>query len=177
MLTSNFINLLFGFMIKSSSSVRYLSGNTGERPFSIDSGKWNDPMSLLFAPFADDSKSVYTTLSSASYGFLFGTGNILPAFDDYKLSGDIIPTVSIDSNIVTTNVTGAENTYTQRLTIRNTGDEEITIKEVGRATNTYASATYNSILIERTVLDSSLTLAPGESGVIFLTLNLPVAQV
>lgn len=116
------------------------------------------------------------TTTSQYYGYIFGTGNTPASIDDVNIAGDVIPGLSIVQNTTSQNANTSE--YVQVLTIQNTTDSTVTIKEVGRvahgdttsASNTYS---YYSYLLERVVLDAPLTLAPDERGVITLTIEVP----
>lgn len=122
-------------------------------------------------------KDVVTSLTTGNgdfSAFAFGTGDATPTFDDNKMSGALITTLVIDANTVSTTIDGIKTKYVQNLTVRNTGTEAVTIKEVGRVYGDYSATSKKLILLERTVLDAPLTLAPEESGVIRLTVNLPI---
>lgn len=106
-----------------------------------------------------------------SYGYggaVFGTGDTTPTFDDYKLSGDLVTTINASgSTVVTQDDDGY--TYVCTYTISNTGSADITIKEVGLILYGRANS---SFLIERTVLDSPLTIPAGGIGQVEYTIRM-----
>ena len=112
--------------------------------------------------------------SNNSYGagVYFGTGAVAPSFDDYTFSGDIIHTAQATTTVNTVNLDNGKS-ITGIYTITNTGVEEITIREVGLV---WASSTYR-ILLERTVLDTPVTIPAGGIGQVeyTITFNLPTA--
>lgn len=112
-------------------------------------------------------------------GVIFGTGTTAPTLDDYFLSGEMITTLIATSDVKNVhNDNGVE--ITALYTITNTGSEAITIGEVGLISNLHA---YNSnhysykCLIERTVLDSPVTIPAGGVGQVTYTIrmNYPTA--
>lgn len=116
-------------------------------------------------------KNVLTDLSTKYCGVVFGTGNTPPTLDDYKLGGDLITTIS--AAVVTTksaDETGCE--VTTVYTLNNYGSAYITIGEVATVV-TYAKAgEENKIMIERTVLDSPVTITAGGVGQVTYTTKL-----
>lgn len=112
-----------------------------------------------------------------SSGVVFGTGNTPPTINDYWLSGTVVSTVARVANLVTVNIVDGVYCLRNALTINNTGNESVTIGEMILADTFYESSTSGrSCVYDRTVLDTPLTLAPGEQGVITYTFNLPIVQ-
>lgn len=110
--------------------------------------------------------------NNAASGVYFGTGATAPSYDDYTLSGDIIHTATASTAV---NIADLDNgkAITGKYTITNTGAEEITISEIGLV---YAFSTFR-ILVERTVLDTPVTIPAGGIGLVeyTITFNLPTA--
>lgn len=117
-------------------------------------------------------------------GVVFGTGNTPPTSDDYTLSGSGVDGLS-NSNI--TYVISYENSETTRsiiatYTITNSTGADITIGEVGLVCTLYGtrsgytSGSYYPILVERTVLDSPVTIPADGVGQVTYTIrmNYPV---
>lgn len=100
-------------------------------------------------------------------GVIIGTGDTEPTFDDYKLSGDIISTFTYTSS-VTKRVDNEKATISVLYTITNTGTEAFTIREIalkmGESINT-------QFLIERSVLDTPVTIEPGGVGQVTYTIT------
>lgn len=116
--------------------------------------------------------------TSSGGGVILGTGNTPPTYDDYKLSGDIIST--FDYTVATTKTTtenGVQLSATYSIT--NTGTEAFTISEIGLIASTYPGSTGASykLLLERTVLDSPVTIEPGAVGQVTYTINVNMPSV
>jgi hypothetical protein len=120
------------------------------------------------------SSNNYSPLMSnvrTNYGYggvVFGTGDTAPTFDDYKLSGDLVTTMSASASVVVTTEDDGY-TYVATYTIANTGSADITIKEVGLILQGRSNS---SFLIERTVLDSPLTISVGGVGQLVYTIRM-----
>lgn len=101
-------------------------------------------------------------------GVIFGTGDTAPTFDDYKLSGSMITTIT--ASAAASAVQDNDGcTFVGTYTITNTGDEEITIKEIGLLLNSKHGYRH---LIERTVLDTSVTIPVGGVGQVTYTIRM-----
>ena len=118
------------------------------------------------------------TKTSTSGGVVLGTGNTPPTYGDFKLSGDVISTfnyTAVVEKTVTDNGIQLSATYS----ITNTGAEAFTISEIGLI----ASASHNGsnattkLLLERTVLDSPVTIEPGAVGQVTYTINVNMPSV
>ena len=109
---------------------------------------------------------------SGAGGVYFGTGDTPPTLDDYKLSGDVISGISASVDIVCTdgNIDSEYAEIKIVYTVTNSNGEEITIKEV-------ALATSSAIMIDRTVLDTPVTIPAGGIGQVTYTIrmNYPTA--
>lgn len=118
--------------------------------------------------------SVYALRKSLSDygGVIIGTGTAPASLDDYCLSGDLITaynySVSVEKNIADDGCT-IKATYT----ITNTGDEIITIGEIGlMVCPGYASQqSRDKVLLERTVLESPITIPAGGVGQVTYTIT------
>lgn len=103
-------------------------------------------------------------------GIFFGTGTTAPTLDDYTLSGELAVTSSNGS--AASKVSGVEDdtgwTISAVYTITNTSDADITIGEIGLV------ASCNGVypMIERTVLDSPVTIPPGGVGQVTYTIRM-----
>ena len=124
---------------------------------------------------AETSNSWYCCLGKIkeelkSYGgILFGTGTTPPTIDDYTISGEIITglaaTVAYDTSYDDTGRT-MKATYT----ITNNNDNAVTIGEIAAFSGSGNSSGY-SILLDRTVLDSPVTIEPGGVGQVTYTIE------
>lgn len=116
-------------------------------------------------------------LSESAAGICLGTGNTAAAVTDYQLEAPI--TAGLQASIVqAVDTDGSGNPYLQfDLTITNNSGGAVTIKEIGYRQNlrgaTALGGTGSSrvCLLDRTVLDSPVTIPAGELGVIRYTLK------
>ena len=106
-------------------------------------------------------------------GVVIGTGTKAPAVDDYALDGDVITTYTYSVSLSKKyDGTGAE--VTALYTITNTGSKAFTVGEIGLIAElgSYGNPTMYKALLERTVLDSPITIDPGGVGQITYTLRM-----
>ncbi len=181
MLTKNFMSCLTTFPTKYTAQVRLTNGNTS----TIYAGSSSNHLALyqyLFrtvTTIIEVADGTTMTGDSTEAAFAFGTGSLPPSYDDYCLSGDYVPGITIIKNRPMHDCKSPSSCcFKNELTIRNDGSDTVIIKEVGRVMSSYltsSSSSDSTILLDRVVLDSPLTLAPGESGVITLTVNIPIA--
>ena len=106
-------------------------------------------------------------------GVMFGTNSTPPTFEDYTINNSGITVTGTIAKTVNINDNGGI-TAVLNCTLTNTGETEITISEVGLKasfTNT------GSVLFERTVLDTPVTIPAGGVGqvVYTITFNYPTA--
>lgn len=103
---------------------------------------------------------------------MFGTGDTPPTINDYNLSGELI--TGLVATKVTTNYINSDSFSISTLyTLTNTGTEAVTIKEVGLGQSfKYHGNSDNSCLIERTVLDTPVTIPAGGIGQVEYTITL-----
>lgn len=124
------------------------------------------------SPTLNLCQTSYTSLG----GVVFGTGTTAPALDDYCLSGDLITTFAYTVASFTVDADDTGVTITALYTLTNTGDDAFTIGEVGLIASTYDNSNYKSAnykcLLERTVLDTPVTIAAGGVGQVTYTLKM-----
>ena len=129
----------------------------------------------LLSGFRNSSR--YVVGSTYGTGWAFGTGSTPPTLNDYNLSGDLITTVSVVANTVNGSITDGKYRFIIAATVSNSGTDTIVINELGIVASVYHDSSGSvPCLLDRTVLDTPLTLAPGEQGVITYTFNLPIVQ-
>lgn len=168
---------------------QYLSyGHAGSKVVGYDSSEWAlaIPSSSFFQIAASSVDNIYcpsmyimrTTIDHYSAGgVIIGDGDTAPTVNDYKLSGNLISTFTY-SAAVTAEDTDDGVIITGLYTITNSGTETITIKEIGLvATPTNNSGLRYRLLIERTVLETPITIEPGGVGQVTYTIrmNYPTA--
>lgn len=129
-----------------------------------------------FSPY-NTMKTVLTSynVSSPSPGVMFGTGDTPPTVDDYTLSGSLISTIS--AGVSRSAGSDSEGTYcTGTYTITNTGNEEITIKEVCLFMSLpYGNGYSRGCCCERTVLETPVTIPAGGIGQVVYTVRVNFA--
>lgn len=142
-------------------------------PYSSTGGVANNTRLVMAGgtPSSNDYTPHMQNVRTSYYqgGVVFGTGDTAPTFDDYKLSGSIVTAINAGASVETT-FDDDGCTFVGTYNISNTGSEEITIKEVGLILR---SAYNNSaILVERTVLDTPLTIPAGGIGQVVYTIRM-----
>lgn len=186
MLTKNFYDTiayrLFGVFAPRETSQRVSMGGTAHK--SLPSGSYNYSLqnlalNELMATKATTS-NLYEKCNTREYGYIFGTGNVAPTVDDFKLSGDMINSSKIAVTQLST-FARADDTiqYTVEYTIANNADQAITIGEVGLVDYFhYAQGSgssyqyYYPMLVERTALENPITIEAGGVGKVTYTVEL-----
>lgn len=135
-------------------------------------------MTSLLKVHANNSAPNATTGS----GIVFGNGTKEVSFDDYALSGDIFTTFTATSAYTFSNDADGL-TVTTTVTLTNTGESDFTVAEVGLygwqtayAGNSSATSVCR-FMVERTVLDTPVTIPAGGIGQVTYTIrmNYPTA--
>ena len=122
--------------------------------------------------------SVKTDLTRYISGVLFGTGDTPASLDDYKLAGAVIQNIAASIH-KTYSYSEAQPSLKAVYTITNNNEAAITIKEVALNLRFDHNSNGNSTgcIIDRTVLDTPVTIPAGGVGQVeyTITLNLPTA--
>lgn len=116
-----------------------------------------------------------TTAASLGYtitGVIIGSGTTPPTIDDYRLENRITLSGITATGSVSTESDGDGAAVTSLLTIVNNSGQEITIGECGLFTNNGSSGDAYCALIERTVLDSPITIPNGGVGQLTYTVRM-----
>ena len=175
MLLRNYYKAVALFMEGSSSSTKIMFKSYGGydlAPGNYDLGiRYLTPTKGSASAIASMG-SIKTTLMSSSAGIIIGTGDTPPTFDDYCLAGNMITAIS--SSVATSfDCDDSGATITALCTITNSDNNAFTIREVGlygkAKGNNYDS---DAVLVERTVLDSPLTIEAGSVGQLTYTIKL-----
>lgn len=124
----------------------------------------------------DNLQTLSTSYSSV--GVIFGDGTTPPTHTDYCLSGDVVTGIVASSTRKATGTDdAAENTVL--FTITNNNAKAVTIGEVGYVgyINFYTGPTGSGtnsdrLLLERTLLESPITIEPGGVGQVTYTLRM-----
>ncbi len=101
--------------------------------------------------------------------FVVGSGTTPVTADDYKVEKEIVSGLACEA--VTSTVDEATHTVVFRKTLRNTSEKDITISEVGLTGAVRANSTVSQALIYREVLQTPVTIAPGESATIRMAIE------
>ena len=116
-----------------------------------------------------------TTNASLGYevtGVIIGSGTTPPTIDDYKLENRITLSGITSSGSVSTTSDDGGITLISVLTIANNSGQEITIGECGIFTNNGSTGDAYCALIERTVLESPITIPAGGVGQVTYTIRM-----
>lgn len=164
MILSNFINIctsgLSGLSVKSTANA------------DLRANYFNSAMPPTANSFALYNNTGTQTFSGtiSYFGMVLSSDNTAPVTSDYKVANfytdDDLTAIS-----QTSTASGGIYTYTQ--TARNDGMENVVINTVGLfgiAGN--LSATYARMLFTKTLLDTPVTITPGETKTITITINL-----
>ena len=187
MLTNNFKKILFkhifGFkQIFDSASApeddehysdhpTLISISGSNCPISIGSG-YNDHVLTYVWNTTVNSLSTLATTPTDGLGYIvLGSGTTEPTPENYRLESQITTNLSCDSVSVSRNTT--VKTYTA--TFSNSGTSDITVTEIGyvsRILYTYSwNYIYDNFLMDRTVLDTPITIPSGESRTVTYELS------
>ena len=132
----------------------------------------------LYCPFQINSATLKTSADSGSAPyFAFGDGDATPTINDYYLSGNLITGI-----VSSTSTVRKPNGVEKRFTVTNNNSNEIIIKEIcyfGPAgwKSDLGSSSGSVLLLDRTVLDTPVTIPAGGVGqvVYTITFNYPWA--
>lgn len=136
-------------------------------------------------PANTNAVSIHSIITSpksdylGSDGVKFGTGTTPVTFEDYCLSGDMINNLAFST--VTQHASDNNGVHiTAVYTITNNNPTDVTIGEVGmmyRHVTSQTGIVGNYMLIERTVLDTPVTIPAGGIGqvVYTITFNYPTS--
>lgn len=166
MVTNNFIQIMKKVLLTMNN------GNTGYIPV-VDRGGNNRYMIFgINNTFPASVNNNYAD-SATSYGIRVGSGNRAESSSDYELQSQITSGLSgsVASNC---GVDNDNNPYVDFVvTLTNTSNSEITIREIGYSQQARVSTSYGStslqntmLLLDRTVLDNEVTIAPNDFAVI-----------
>jgi hypothetical protein len=156
-----------------------ISGNSGGLTFTNYDGKSkeyakylssNVPIHLLYALTFSNANTVCTAVASTA-GVVFGNGADAVSMDDHELSGNVISTINTTAADVSSHEVGCAEKV-MIYTVTNTGSESITISEIGYygAVGTGTTSTY--ALLERTLLETPITIEPGGVGQVTYTIRM-----
>ena len=163
MVTRNFLNLL-AMVLESGNLMGCLKVLTVNGAARFLSGTFGFP----YSPTAS------FTLNATAAGISIGTGTTPESEDDYNLEATITSGVNV---VLTATTYGAENPWypfvKYDLTVTNTGANPLVVTEVGykqtaSVTKVIGSTSRSNevLLLDRCVLDTPVTIAPGDVGIV-----------
>lgn len=136
---------------------------------------YNADSSTIALLFPAKTPSYYTGTNVAYFGIVLGTGTTPATVDDYWL--EQIITSGLNVQITNASQYGI---YRLTLTITNTSDSNITIGEIGAQAPApcVGVSGKKAFMIDRTVLDSPITIPAGGIGKIEyeIKINLPIDE-
>lgn len=95
-----------------------------------------------------------------------GTGNVTPTIDDYKLSGELVTSLTSQEKSTTAN----NNSITFSAIATNNTESPVTIKEIGLG-GYFSGSTRFVVLLTRDVLPTPVTLNTGDSKTFSITID------
>lgn len=132
--------------------------------------------------YYNNSSQFYPALALSAKGICLGTGKAEVAYDDYKLSGDVIDNKLVEvSKDITYIASTGKIRKTLVATYTNSGDTDITISEWGlwRGNNAGASAQFShttgsTVLVYRAVLDDPIVIEAGTTATLTFSIDIPM---
>lgn len=169
MFTKNWYYAMAGIMAN-------LAGASIKKPVNVNGGQanvantGNVSINLLGSSnYSPSMGKLATSFTTGAHGVAFGTGRTPPTTDDYTLSGDLVSGIVI-SAALSYEFQDDGMVYKSVYAITNNNANAITIGEVGLVTCTYA---YDfPVLVERTVLETPVTIEPGGIGKVTYTIRM-----
>ena len=158
MLTKNFYSFMRAPLQKTTATFTLTDGTTYSNKY----------VSNYDVPFTAISKWAGATTTA---GVSFGTGNTPATVSDYSIESILTSTeigVTVPSGVSFSQFDTYEE-YSVTFGVTNKTAEAITIKEVGLISNTYVGNYY--ALVDRTVLDTPVTIPAGQSKQITYTIR------
>jgi len=175
MLTNNFKKILFkvifGFSVNATdyppakfSNIPTLISISGSSRHLSDYDVW--------FPTVNSLSTLNTTPTNGRGYIILGNGTTEPTPEDYRLESQITENLSCDNVSVSRNTT--IKTYTA--TFSNSGTSPMTVTEIGYVSRfvwdyTFGDYSFDNFLMDRTVLDTPITIPAGESRTVTYELS------
>lgn len=171
MFTKNWFNLFKNYFASTNDSLSLKGVNTKGQEKSLYAYNTH---SYLF-PSNVTSLVTKEISNTDAPGVFFGDGDTPPTEDDYTLSGSQVTTLVARSTNSVSSVEGNDVVHATSYFLENTGTTEVTIKEVawvsGHRTQSNLS---HYFMLDRTLLDSPVTIEPGGVAKITYTRRLTI---
>ena len=170
MLTNNaYISMLSRFLPDAIIDPQLVTATNGSHPTSYTN------LRGLGFNFAISSATLKTSINETC--IVLGDGDATPTINDYNLSGNLITGI-----VSSTSTVRKPNGVEKRFTVTNNNSNEIIIKEIcyfsqGGWSSDLGSTSGTILLLDRTVLDTPVTIPAGGVGqvVYTITFNYPTA--
>ena len=170
MLTNNaYVSMLSCFLPDAIIDPQLITQTNGHHPTSYTN------LRRLGFNFAISSATLKTSIDGTC--IVFGDGDATPTINDYNLSGNLITGI-----VSSTSTVRKSNGVEKRFTVTNNNSNEIIIKEICYFSQAGWRSDLGStsgviLLLDRTVLDTPVTIPAGGVGqvVYTITLNYPTA--
>lgn len=169
MVTRNWYNLMKAYRYRISNELTVVN---------VDGGTWKvffqDNENVIPALALSPNKGLSFSFSSKTFAtgvyYILGRGTTPATVDDYNLEDMITSGLSCSWAIAV----DEDKDAIHKLTLTSTSNEDITIGEIGIAGNVNVAGNWYSVLLERTVLDSPITIPAGGLGVIDYAVKVPI---
>lgn len=163
MLNNNAYAFIWGLLSKNSIGVSVTKPDGTAAKISV----WYDSFANKNNAHAFDKIQVGYGKSAGvptEWGLYFGNGDTEPSVTDYSLAGDLLSIYGTGGTVTLSQTqTGDLLEFRATLPVQNVGSDTATIKEIGFFANLdVVGWSLQPILIDRTVLDTPITLAPQE---------------
>ena len=130
--------------------------------------------------------SLHAALAFTTKAICLGTGDADVTYDDYRLSGDVVPNKLVEvSKTITYNATTHKFKRTLVATYTNTGSSDITISEWGwwrynaQGSNGIANVAFSNTsdkaaLVYRAALDDPIVIEAGTTATLTFSIDIPM---
>lgn len=175
MLTKNYKDTLFNYLSGANLNIRdscvvAMNGYELKSFTSANPGRYS-LQALMNQTFI--TTYFMAPASSSMFGVVFGTGNVAPTPDDTTISGNFIDSTKIAvTRLFSYDFDAQPMAISCEYTIANNGSNPITIAEIALFDNFLSSGKSYPYLIDRTVLESPITIAAGGVGKVTYTIEL-----
>lgn len=170
MVLRNWYNVMKAHMAKGTISQGFTGLNGTKRDAFYRDSVYQMLGTFTLRPL-DGFKLTTASGSNPMSYYMVGSGTTPATFDDYKLEN----TITSGLTCTTAVIMDANNDAIHKFTFTNISNNDITIGEIGIIGSAYYSGSnHTSVLVERTVLDSPLTIPAGGIGTIDYSIKIPI---
>ena len=165
MLTKNFYAYINLYLINPKDTQKFITTTGGESS--------NNATQISKANMPPLSSMASYSANNNYAGVCFGTGTTPADINDYNIEAPITTGLTVATPSKTTqNETDNYKEYTGTYGVTNTTSSDITITEIGLKGLVYSdNSSSTAILVDRTVLDTPITIPAGQSKQITYTIR------